>query len=85
MQYHLFALGAKNLPNPRLVFSGTHAQVNKELTARRRVDTKTEYAVYDDGNRLLSSTFGGGANPHAWDTRASGKSRKLSGLSAARR
>ena len=50
------------------------------MASRRMTDKDNEYAVYDSGDRLVSSTFSGGANPHAWDTRASGKSRKTSGL-----
>lgn len=83
--YTLHSLGRKNNPVVQLIFSGTKAQCGRELQSRRQTDRENEFAIYDVNGRLISSTFSGGANPHAWDTRASGKSRKLSGLSAARR
>lgn len=83
--YTLVSLGQKNNPVPQSILSGTRALCGRELQARRFTDKTTELAIYDPNGKLVSSTFSGGANPHAWDTRASGKSRKLSGLNAARR
>lgn len=70
------------MPNAKLVFTGSRSQVGAELTSRRQISKGNELAIYDDAGRLCSSTLGGGASPHAWDTRASGKSRKFSGLTA---
>lgn len=83
--YNLYSLGRKNNPVIQSVFTGTKAECGNELSARRRTDKDNEYAIYDPNGNILASTLSGGANPHAWDTRASGKSRKLSGLKAAQR
>ena len=83
--YTLHSLGRKNNPVIQAVFSGTRAQCGRELQSRRQTDKENELAIYDPNGKLVTSTFSGGANPHAWDTRASGKSRKLSGLKAAQR
>lgn len=83
--YHLYSLGEKNIPNLKHLLSGTKNAMGRELTSRQNIDKRTLLGIYNDRGILLSSTASGGASPHTWDTRASGKSRKLSGLSAYKR